>query len=158
MCYYSLYQISLHPLLQSANLVYLRTRVLMLRFLLILVLGLQLAIDQCHGSGFEEICRKQYCNNCNTDLAKTCNCPARNGPSMDVSESATFSCSNCSPGTMYDPYVCKYCYEGTENEGFSCQRCKFGSKSKPVICDECKANPNHAQENDTGWHIHHESM
>ena len=112
----------------------------MLRLLVILVLGLQLAVDQCDGSGFEELCKKQYCN-----------ANAKNGPSMGPSaESSAFSCSDCSPGTMYDPYVCKYCYKGTENEAFSCQRCKLGSKSKPVICDECEANPDGSQESDTG--------
>ena len=81
----------------------------------------------------------------NTEACKNCNCPARNGPSMGPSESAIFSCSECSPSTMYHPYVCKNCYEGTEeNEAFSCQRCKFGRiKSKPVICDACESNPNH---------------
>ena len=74
-----------------------RARVAMLRFLLTLVLGLQLAIDQCHGSGFAELCRKQYCR---ADAAK-------NGPSMGSTEYAAFSCSDCSPGTMYDPHVCK---------------------------------------------------
>ena len=124
-----------------------------MRFLVILVLGLQLAIDQCNGSGFEEICRKQYCNKSNTEACKTCNCPAKNGPSMGPSESTTFSCSDCSPGTMYDPYVCKYCYKGTEeNEAFSCQRCKFGRiKSKPVICDACESNPT-TPESDSGFH------
>ena len=140
----------------AENSVYLRTRVLMLRFLVILVLGLQLAIDLCNGCGFEELCRKQYCNNCNTDAVKNCNCPAKNGSSMGPSESAAFSCSDCSPNTMYEPYVCKYCYKGKENEAFSCQRCKFGKKPKPVICDECKANPDHASQ-DTGWHTHLES-
>ena len=74
-----------------------RARVAMLRFLLTLVLGLQLAIDQCHGSGLAELCRKQYCR---ADAAK-------NGPSMGSTEYAAFSCSDCSPGTMYDPHVCK---------------------------------------------------
>ena len=72
----------------AENSVYLRTRVTMI---------LQLAIDQCHGSGFEELCRKQYCR---ADAAK-------NGPSMGSTEYAAFSCSDCSPGTMYDPHVCK---------------------------------------------------
>ena len=115
----------------------------MLRLLVIFLLGLQLAIDQCNGSGFEELCRKQYCR---ADADK-------NGPSMSSSESATFSCSDCSPNTMYEPYVCKYCYKGTEEtEAFYCQRCKFGKKPKPVICDECKANPAHdaSQESDAG--------
>ena len=129
----------------------------MLRLLVILLLGLYLSHDQCNGSGFEELCRKQYCNKSNTEACKNCNCPAKNGPSMGPSESAAFSCSDCSPNTMYEPYVCKYCYEGTENEGFSCQSCKFGRKLKPVICDECETNPNHKyhppQESDTGWHI-----
>ena len=128
--------------------VYLLTTVPMLRLLVILLLGLYLSHDQCNGSGFEELCRKQYCN---ADAAKNCNCPAKNGPSMSPSESTTFSCSDCSPNTMYEPYVCKYCYKGTENEAFNCQRCKFGPKSKPVICDECKENPDHASQ-DTGWH------
>ena len=127
----------------AENSVYLRTRVTMI---------LQLAIDQCNGSGFEELCRKQYCR---ADAAKNSNCPAKNGPSMGPSESTIFSCSDCSPGTMYHPYVCKYCYEGTEeNEAFSCQRCKFGrKKSKPVICDACESNPTHATpESDSGFH------
>ena len=115
-----------------------------MRFLVILVLGLQLAIDQCRGSGFEELCRKQYCNKSNTEACKTCNCPAKKCPSMGPSESATFSCGECSPNTMYDPYVCKYCYKTEENEAFLCKRCKFGSKSKPVICDECSTNPDHS--------------
>ena len=136
----------------AENLVYLVTPVLMLRFLVILVLGLQLAVDQCNGSGFEELCKKQYCNNCNTDAAKNSNCPAKNGPSMGPSESTTFSCSDCRPNTMYEPYVCKYCYKGKEEtEAFYCQRCKFGKKPKPVICDECEENP--SQESDAGWHI-----
>ena len=122
----------------------------MLRLLVIFLLGLQFAIDYCNGSGFEELCRKQYCNKSNTEACKNCNCPAKNGPSMGPSESVTFSCSDCSPNTMYEPYVCKYCYKGEENEAFSCQRCKFGSKSKPVICDECAANPDASQESDTG--------
>ena len=74
-----------------------RARVAMLRFLLTLVLGLQLAIDQYHGSGFAELCRKQYCR---ADAAK-------NGPSIGSTEYAAFSCSDCSPGTMYDPHVYK---------------------------------------------------
>ena len=119
-----------------------------MRFLVILVLGLQLAIDQCNASGFEELCRKQYCR---ADAAKNCNHHAKNGPSMGSSESTRFSCSDCSPGTMYDPFVCKYCYKGRENEAFSCQRCKLGRKGKPVICDECEENP--SQESDAGWHI-----
>ena len=126
------------------------TRVPM-RLFMILVLGLHLAIDLCHGFGIEELCKQQYCN---ADAAKNCNCPAENcnGPSMGPSESTTFSCSDCSPGTMYLPYVCKNCYEGTEeNEAFSCQRCKFGRiKSKPVICDACESNP--TPESDSGFH------
>ena len=114
----------------------------MLRLLMIFLLGLQLAIDYCNGSGFEELCRKQYCR---ADADK-------NGPSMSSSESATFSCSDCSPNTMYEPYVCKNCYKGTEeNEAFSCQRCKLGKiKSKPVICDACESNP--TPESDSGFH------
>ena len=117
----------------------------MLRLLVIFLLGLQFAIDYCNGSGFEELCRKQYCNKSNTEACRNCKCPTRNGPSMSPSESATFSCGDCSPGTMYLPYVCKNCYEGTEeNEAFSCQRCKLGKiKSKPVICDACESNPSH---------------
>ena len=119
-----------------------------MRFLVILMLGLQLAIDLCHGSGFEELCRKQYCN---ADPSKNCNCPAKKCPSMGPSESTTFSCGNCSPGTMYDPYVCQYCYKGTkENEAFTCQNCKIGeTKSKAFICDDCKTNP--APESNTGF-------
>ena len=122
----------------------------MLRLLVILLLGLYLSHDRCNGSGFEELCRKQYCR---ADAAKNPNCPARNGPSMSPSESTTFSCSDCSPGTMYDPYVCKNCYKGTEeNEAFSCQRCKLGRiKSKPVICDACESNPT-TPESDSGFH------
>ena len=77
---------------------------------------------------------------------------------MGPSESTTFSCSDCSPNTMYEPYVCKYCYKGTENEAFTCQRCKFGEiKSKPVICDDCESNPGHdtSQESDTGFQNSH---
>ena len=106
-----------------------------MRLLVILVLGLQLTIDQCHGFGIEELCKQQYCN---ADATK------KKGPSMGPSKSATFSCGDCSPGTMYDPYVCKFCYKTKENEAFSCQRCKLGSKSKPVICDECSTNPDHS--------------
>ena len=104
----------------------------MLRLLVILFLGLYLSHDQCNGSGFEELCRKQYCR---ADAAKNSNCPTKNGPSMSPSQSTTFSRSDCSPGTMYEPYVCKNCYKGTEENGaFSCQRCKLGRiKSKPVI-------------------------
>ena len=114
-----------------------------MHLLVMLVLGLQLTIDQCHGFGIEELCKQQYCN---ADAAKNCNCPAKNGPSMGSSDSkyGTFSCGECSPGTMYDPYVCKYCFKTKENEAFSCQRCKLGSKSKPVICDECSSNPDHS--------------
>ena len=111
-------------------------------FLVILMLGLYLTTDQCHGfaeEGLRELCRELP----NTEPNKNCNCPAKNGPSMGPSEPTTFSCSNCSPGTMYDPYVCKYCYKTEENEAFLCKRCKFGSKSKPVICDECSTNPDH---------------
>ena len=89
-----------------------------LSILVILILGLHLATDQCKGS-------------------------RRSSPSMK-SESATFSCSQCRPNTMYDPYVCKYCYKGAEegSEAFSCQRCKIGAtRSKPFICDECESNP-----------------
>merc|ERR1712155_398218 len=94
--------------------------------LVILILGLHLATDQCNGS-------------------------RRNSPSMK-SESATFSCSHCRPNTMYDPYVCKYCYKGTEDsEAFLCRRCKIGTtRSKPFICDECESNP---QESAPGCHI-----
>ena len=126
-----------------------------MRFLVILVLVLYLASDQCHGfveEGLRELCRKLP----NTDPSKNSNCPAKKCPSMGPTESTTFSCGDCSPGTMYEPYVCKYCYKGKENEAFSCQRCKFGKKPKPVICDECKANPDHASQ-DTGWHTHLES-
>ena len=130
----------------------------MLRFLLIIVLGLYLSSDQWHGFGIEELCKQQYCN---ADAAKNCNCPAENcnGPFMGPSESKTFSCSDCSPGTMYYPYVCKYCYKGTkEKEAFTCQSCKFGEiKSKPVICDDCESNPGHdtSQESDTGFQNSH---
>ena len=124
--------------------------------LVMLMLGLQLIIDQCHGFGIEELCKQQYCN---ADAAKNCNCPAKNGRSMSPSESATFSCGDCSPGTMYYPYVCKYCYKGTkEKEAFTCQSCKFGEiKSKPVICDDCESNPGHDtfQESDTGFQNSH---
>ena len=126
-----------------------------MRFLVILVLVLYLASDQCHGfveEGLRELCRKLP----NTGPSKNCECPAKKGPSMGPLESTTFSCSDCSPGTMYDPYVCKGCYEGTEeNEAFSCQRCKFGKiKSKPVICDACESNPTHdaTPESDSGVH------
>ena len=122
-------------------------------FMRFLVLVLYIISDQCHGFSEAivlcpcspwEVCRKLP----NTDRCENCNCPAKNGPSMGPSESTAFSCGDCSPGTMYDPYVCKYCYKGTENEAFTCQRCKFGSKSKPVICDECEANPDGSQESD----------
>ena len=123
-----------------------------MRFLVILVLVLYLTSDQCHG--FTEdlvVCKRELCRELpNTDPCENCKCPAKNCPSMGPTDSVAFSCSDCSPGTMYDPYVCKYCYKGTENEAFSCQRCKFGSKSKPVICDECEANPDGSQESDTG--------
>ena len=115
----------------------------MLRLLVTLVLGLNLFSDQCHGFAEEalrELCRKLP----NTDPSKNCECPAKKCPSMGPSESTTFSCSDCSPGTMYHPYVCKYCYKTKENEAFLCKRCKLGSKSKPVICDECSTNPDHS--------------
>ena len=119
----------------------------MSRLLVILVLGLHPLSDQCHGFAEEalrELCRKLP----NTDAAK-------NGPSMVPSESATFSCGHCSPGSINDQYVCKYCYEGTENEAFSCQGCKLGPMAKPVICDECESKPGDAsQESDTGCHVH----
>ena len=123
----------------------------MLRLLVIFLLGLYLSSDQCHGSGFEELCRKQYCNKSNTEACRNCNCPARKGPSMGPSESATFSCSDCTPNTS-NVHVCMHCYKTEENEAFSCQSCKIESKSKPFICDECKANPAHdaSQESDTG--------
>ena len=125
----------------------------MLRLLVILLLGLYLSHDQCNGSGFEELCRKQYCNKSNTEACRNCNCPARKGPSMSPSESTTFACSDCRPNTMYEPYACKICYKGTEkNEAFSCQRCKLGkTKSKPVICDACESNPT-TPESDSGFH------
>ena len=51
----------------------------MLRLLMILILGLP-----CNGSGFEELCRKQYCN---ADAAQKCNTgPVKYGPSMGLSE------------------------------------------------------------------------
>ena len=123
-----------------------------MRILVTLVLGLHLSSDQCHGfaeEGLRELCKKLP----NTDPSKNCNCPARNGPSMGPSESTTFSCSDCSPNTMYEPYVCKNCYKGTEeNEAFLCQRCKLGkTKSKPVICDACESNPT-TPESDSGFH------
>ena len=122
-------------------------------FLVILMLGLYLTTDQCHGfaeEGLRELCRELP----NTEPNKNCNCPAKNGPSMGPSEPTTFSCSNCSPGTMYDPYVCKYCYKGTENEAFSCRGCKLGPMAKPVICDDCKTNPGQtSQDSATGCHI-----
>ena len=124
----------------TAYSVYLMT----IRLIVILMLALYLTSDQCHGfaeEGLRELCRKLS----NTD-------PAKNGSSTGPSESATFSCSDCSPNTMYEPYVCKNCYKGTEeNEAFSCQRCKFGRiKSKPVICDACESNP--TPESDSGFH------
>ena len=132
---YSSFKIHFHPF--TAYSVCLRTPVPMLRFLVILYL----TSDQCHGfdeEGLRELCRKLP----NTD-------PASNGSYLGPSESATFSCGDC---TTQDPYVCKHCYETEENEAFSCQSCKIGSKSKPFICDECKANPTHdaSQESATG--------
>ena len=139
----------------------------MLRFLVTLVLGLHLFSDQCHGFAEEalrELCRK---------LPNSDSSPANNGSSMAPSESATFSCGFCSPGTSRsNPYVCSYCYEGTQGserkaffgisslrtysqigirEAFSCQGCKFGLIQKPVICDDCKTKTDHAsQESATG--------
>ena len=126
----------------------LRTRVPMLRLLVILVLGLHLFSDQCNGfaeEGLRELCRKLP----NTDPIPTKNCP-----SMAPSKSATFSCGHCSPSSIDDPYVCKYCYKGTENEAFSCRGCKLGPMAKPVICDDCKTNPGQtSQDSATGCHI-----
>ena len=125
-----------------------------MRFLVIIVLVLYLTNDQCYG--FSEdlvVCRRDLCRKLpNTDPCENCNCPAKNGPSMGPTDSVAFSCGDCNPGTMYDPYVCKYCYKGTENEAFSCQSCKIGPKSKPFICDDCEANPAYdaSQESATG--------
>ena len=142
----------------------------MLRFLVIIILGLHLSCDQCYGFAEEalrELCRK---------LPSTDPSPANNGSSMAPAESATFSCGYCSPGTSRKPYVCSYCYEGTQGserkaffgksslrtysqigirEAFSCQGCKFGLIQKPVICDDCKTKTDHAsQESATGCCCH----
>ena len=113
-----------------------------IRLIVILVLALYLTSDQCHGfaeEGLRELCRKLP----NTD-------PAKNGSSTGPSESATFSCSDCTPDTS-NVHVCMHCYKTEENEAFSCQRCKFGKiKSKPVICDACESNP--TPESDSGFH------
>ena len=118
-----------------------------MRLPLILVLGLCLISDQCHG--FEDLSLREICKVCrklpNTESAKNCNCPARNRPSMASSESGTFSCSKCAPGSMYEPYLCDSCYRGKEEkEQFHCNTCKIGpSKAKKFICDKCVANPNY---------------
>ena len=114
-----------------------------IRLIVILVLALYLTSDQCHGfaeEGLRELCRKLS----NTD-------PAKNGSSTGPSESATFSCGDCTPDTS-NVHVCMHCYKTEENEAFSCRSCKIESKSKPFICDECKAKPAHdaSQESDTG--------
>ena len=122
----------------TAYSVYLMT----IRLIVILVLALYLTSDQCHGfaeEGLRELCRKLS----NTD-------PAKNGSSTGPSESATFSCSDCTPNTS-NVHVCMHCYKTEENEAFSCQRCKLGKiKSKPVICDACESNP--TPESDSGFH------
>ena len=124
-----------------------------MNFLMVLVLGLHLFSDQCQGfaeEGLRELCRKLP----NNETIKNCNCPAKNGPSMGPSESATFSCGHCL-GMSGASYVCKNCYEGTENQSFSCRGCRFGTMSMPVICDNCESNLYHAsQESATGCHIH----
>ena len=111
----------------------------MFHLLLTLVLGLHLSSDQCYG--FAEEALKALCRKLPTSDS------AKNGSSIAPSESETFSCDDCRPGTYLtanDSYVCKYCYKGTENAAFSCQGCIFGSKLKPVICDGCKCKTNHA--------------
>ena len=135
-----------------------------MRFLVILVLVLYLTSDQCHG--FTEdlvVCKRELCRK----LPNTEPSPANNGSSMAPSESTTFSCGYCSPGTSRKPYVCSYCYEGTQGserkaffgisslrtysqigirEAFSCRGCKFGLIQKPVICDDCKTKTDHASQ------------
>ena len=127
----------------TAYSVYLMT----IRLIVILVLALYLTSDQCHGfaeEGLRELCRKLS----NTD-------PAKNGSSTGPSESATFSCSDCTPNTS-NVHVCMHCYKTEENEAFSCRSCKIESKAKPFICEECKANSAHdaSQESDTGSFTH----
>ena len=129
--------------------VYLLPPLHMLRLLVTLVLGLHLSSDQCHA--FAEEALRALCNK----LPSTEPSPANNGSSMAPSESATFSCGDCTPGTSNDPHVCKYCYKATENEAFSCQGCNFGTMAKPVICDDCKTKPGQAsKKSDTGTGCH----
>ena len=103
-----------------------------MRLLVTLILGLYLLSDQCRGfaeEGLRELCRK-------TNPCK------KNCPSMDPTESGTFSCGRCEPSTMKEPYLCDYCYRGKEEkEQFHCKSCKLGlSKSKLAICDQCNTN------------------
>ena len=123
----------------------------LMRLRVILILGLYLTSKQCHCQGFENLSLRELCkklpNNGDTmnvaTTAKYCmKCPAKKCPSMGSSQSGTFSCSSCEPGSMYEPFICDACFRGTEDdEEFSCTNCKLGpSKSKRIICQQCDAN------------------
>ena len=91
-----------------------------MRFLVILILGLYLAGEQCQGQ---------------TQRGR------RGRQSMNVGrESSSFKCTECRENTMYEAYVCQSCIKGSEgDEPFTCSDCKFGqSRSMPFVCDRCK--------------------
>ena len=83
-----------------------------MRVLVILILGLYLAGEQCHG---------------------------QNEPQKPGRGRKQFKCTECREGSNYDPYVCQSCFRGTEgDEPFTCTRCKVGGRSKPFICQRCE--------------------
>ena len=118
----------------------------LMRLRVILILGLYLTSEQCHCQGFENLSLRELCkklpNNGDTMNVATTAKYCKKCPSMGSSQSGTFSCSSCEPGSMYEPFICDACFRGTEDdEEFSCTNCKLGpSKSKRIICQQCDAN------------------
>ena len=97
-----------------------------MRLLVILILDLCFTSEKSHGLP-------------NTVATSRRRNPSRKSHSMSSSNSRSFSCSKCRPGSMYEPFICDFCYRGDEREEFSCNECKFGpSHSKRFICDRCE--------------------
>ena len=114
-----------------------------MRVLLILIVCLYLAGDQCQGQSSSTGRRRgrgrgrgrgrqpRRSGNMGDDTT------IRTSPSMSVQ----FSCTECREESMYEPYVCQICFRGIEgDEEYSCTNCKFGrSRTKPFICQICEA-------------------
>ena len=112
-----------------------------MRVLLILIVSLYLAGDQCHGQSSSTGRRRGRGRGRGRQPRRSGNMgddtTIRTSPSMSVQ----FSCTECREESMYEPYVCQICFRGIEgDEEYSCTNCKFGrSRTKPFICQICEA-------------------